>query len=101
MWFAALSHAYAQEWFEPLLHKLLHNDPATLRLLRSNPFPDRPPHAIRATLYRYRFTTWRERRETGAWWVRTPLREYFPPLTEDGAHRALNLLSVPLHPRAP
>ncbi len=95
MWFAALSHAYAHAWFEPLLQKLLRNDPATLRLLRSNPFPDRPPHAIRATLYRYRFTTWRERRETGAWWVRTPVRVYCPPLTKDGAHRAPHLLSVP------
>jgi hypothetical protein len=102
MWFAALSPAYAQGWLEPLLHKLLRNDPATLRLLRSNPFPDRPPHAIRATLYRYRFTTWRERRETGAWWVRTPVREYLPPLTRDGPHRLVPDLArgyrgAPLH----
>ena len=25
---------------------------------------------LRAQYYRYRFTTWREKRETGAWWTR-------------------------------
>ena len=80
MWFAALSPAYARSWFVPFLRKLLLNDAATLRLLRRNPFPDRPPEAVRAVLYRYRFTTWRERRETGAWWVRTPVGEYVPPI---------------------
>jgi hypothetical protein len=81
MWFAALSPAYAREWFVPLVLRLLENDPSILRLLRSSPFPHRPPHAIRATLYLYRFTTWRERRETGASWVRTRVREYLPAMS--------------------
>ncbi|MFP2924042.1 lipase maturation factor family protein [Pyxidicoccus sp. 3LG] len=81
MWFAALSPAYyAPRWFLPFMVKLLEGDPAVLRLLRRNPFPDRPPRAIRAVLYRYRFTTWRERRATGAWWERTRLGEYLPPM---------------------
>lgn len=83
MWFAALSPAYARSWFYPFLTRLLHNDPATLRLLRKNPFPERPPHAVRAVLYLYRFTTRRERRETGAWWVRRYVGVYAPPLTLD------------------
>jgi hypothetical protein len=81
MWFAAISPSYAYPWFTRFMRKLLQNDPATLRLLGRNPFPDHPPQAIRATLYDYRFTTWRERRETGAWWVRTRLGEYLEPLT--------------------
>ncbi len=81
MWFAALSPAYARSWFAPFVRKLLLGDRATLRLLRHCPFPDRPPHAIRALVYRYEFTTWRERRETGAWWKRTLLGEYLPPIT--------------------
>jgi hypothetical protein len=81
MWFAALSPSYAFPWLERLLVMLLANDRATLRLLRANPFPDEPPRAVRAVLYRYRFTTWRERRESGAWWVRTRLGEYLPPVT--------------------
>lgn len=81
LWFAALSPAYADGWFVPLVGKLLENDPATLRLLAHNPFPDAPPTFVRARLYRYRFTTRRERRETGAWWHRTLVGEFLPPVT--------------------
>jgi hypothetical protein len=79
MWFIPLSPFYASGWFGPLLQRLLEGDRATLRLLGHNPFPDRPPTFIRARLFRYRFTTWREWRETGAWWVRTPIGELVGP----------------------
>ncbi|MCM2513916.1 lipase maturation factor family protein [Streptomyces griseoincarnatus] len=80
MWFAALSPAYASPWFGGLVERLLENDPDTLRLLRRSPFPaDAPPRHVRARLFRYRFTTWRELRETGACWERTCVREFFPP----------------------
>ncbi|WP_030378457.1 MULTISPECIES: lipase maturation factor family protein [unclassified Streptomyces] len=80
MWFAALSPAYAGAWFGGLLERLLAGDRDTLRLLRRSPFPaDAPPRFVRARLYRYRFTTWRERRETGACWERTYVREFMPP----------------------
>ncbi|RKH32912.1 lipase maturation factor family protein [Corallococcus sicarius] len=79
MWFAALSPAYPPRWFPPFIEKLLRGDAATLRLLRHNPFPEHPPRTLRAVLYRYRFTTWQERRDTGAWWERTRLGDYFPP----------------------
>ena len=49
--------------------------------LRTNPFPGAPPVFVRARLYRYRFTTWRELRATGAWWHRSPTRDYVPPVT--------------------
>jgi hypothetical protein len=80
MWFAAISPAYAEPWFVPFIAKLLDDDRATLRLLRSNPLPDRPPTFVRARLYRYRFTTAQQRRATGAWWTRELLGEYLPPL---------------------
>ncbi|QNS02927.1 lipase maturation factor family protein [Streptomyces xanthii] len=79
MWFAALSPAYARPWFGPLVERLLDNDRDTLRLLRHNPFPDTPPAYVRARVFRYRYTTWRELRETGAWWERTYVREFLPP----------------------
>ncbi|MFF4960071.1 lipase maturation factor family protein [Streptomyces sp. NPDC001222] len=80
MWFAALSPAYAGSWFGGLVERLLENDPDTLRLLRRSPFPaDAPPRFVRAGLYRYRYTTWRELWETGACWDRTFVREYLPP----------------------
>lgn len=81
MWFAALSPSYAEPWFGAFVERLLCNDRATLKLLRHNPFPDTPPQAVRARLYRYRFTTWRERRETGAWWERSLVGDYLPPMT--------------------
>ncbi|HVR88616.1 MAG TPA: lipase maturation factor family protein [Candidatus Limnocylindria bacterium] len=80
MWFAAFSSPLDQEWFGPLLAKLLEEDRATLRLLAANPFPAGPPRFVRARLYLYRFTTPAERRETGAWWHRTFVREYVPPI---------------------
>jgi hypothetical protein len=80
MWFAALSPAYATTWFDAFILKLLEGDCAMLRLLRRNPFPDRPPTHVRAEFFRYRFTTRRERRETGDIWVRTLVGEYRPPV---------------------
>ncbi|HET9383296.1 MAG TPA: lipase maturation factor family protein [Streptomyces sp.] len=80
MWFAALSPAYAEPWFGTFVERLLEGDRATLRLLRHSPFPpDRPPRFVRARLFRYRFTTRRELRETGAWWERTYVREFLAP----------------------
>ncbi|MFF8540697.1 lipase maturation factor family protein [Streptomyces werraensis] len=88
MWFAALSPAYASPWFGGLVERLLENDPDTLRLLRRSPFPaDAPPRHIRARLFRYRFTTWRELRETGACWERTYVREFLPPTRLAGSAR--------------
>ena len=80
MWFAALSPFYAGPWFGALVERLLENDRDTLRLLRRSPFPpDEPPRHIRARLFRYRYTDWRELRETGACWQRTYVGEYLPP----------------------
>ena len=80
MWFAAISPLYAQRWRGPFLVRLLTNDPDTVRLLRHNPFPDVPPHYVRAQLYVYRFTTWRELWRDHAWWHRTPAGVYLPPV---------------------
>jgi hypothetical protein len=78
MWFAGISRAYATGWFDAFVSKLLENDAPTLKLLHRNPFPDGPPCHVRALVYHYRFTTWRERRETGAWWHRTLVGEFLP-----------------------
>jgi hypothetical protein len=80
MWFAALSPAYADRWFLALIGKLLEGDAATLRLLRTNPFPDEPPAWIRARFYHYRYTTRTERRATGDWWARELVGDYLRPV---------------------
>ncbi len=76
MWFAALSPAYAEPWLSRLLYALLTGDRDVLRLLRANPFPGQPPAAVRVSRYRYRYTTWRQLRRTGAWWERIPAGMY-------------------------
>jgi hypothetical protein len=81
MWFAALSPSYAQPWFPRFMARLLRNDRDLLRLLRHNPFPDGPPTAVRANLYRYRFTTRAEHRSDGAWWHRELVGEFMAPVT--------------------
>ncbi|WP_225826593.1 lipase maturation factor family protein [Streptomyces naphthomycinicus] len=86
MWFAALSPGYAGEWFGGLMERLLENDRDTLKLLARSPFPpDTPPRYVRARLFRYRYTSWRELRATGACWERAYVREYLPPTRLAGA----------------
>jgi hypothetical protein len=80
MWFAAMGSPQEHPWFIAFLTKLLQNDRATLKLLRTTPFPHGPPAFVRARLYRYRFSTSRERRETRNWWMRELVSDYMPPV---------------------
>ena len=66
-------------WTLHFVWKLLHNDPGTLSLLANNPFPNAPPHYIRAPLYRYRFAPIGEKE----WWKREPIGEWLPALSKD------------------
>ena len=81
MWFLPLSSAYAADWLIPFCEGLLTNDPSIVRLLRTNPFPDAPPSHVRATLYRYRFSTAHELRAERVWWRRERIGEYLAPLS--------------------
>ena len=80
MWFAAMAPPDASPWLLAFVLRLLENDPATTRLLRHNPFPAAPPTYVRALYYRYRYSTLRERKDSGAWWVRTLVGEYLPAM---------------------
>src|SRR5262249_49238092 len=73
MWFAALETPEQNPWLAGLIVRLLEGSPDVNGLLARNPFSDKPPRFIRATFYRYRFTTSEERRQTGAWWKRREL----------------------------
>jgi hypothetical protein len=81
MWFAAMTDTASDLWFVHFVEKLLEGDPATLSLLRYNPFPDKPPRLIRAELYEYHFAKPEERRQSGRWWDRTYSNSYFPPVS--------------------
>jgi predicted DCC family thiol-disulfide oxidoreductase YuxK len=81
MWFAALGTYRDNPWFVNFCIRLLQGSPEVLNLLAHNPFPDAPPRYIRAVTYDYRFTTFAQRRITGAWWQREPQGIYLPPIS--------------------
>jgi len=70
-----------ERWFVRLVEKLLEADVPTLRLFRVDPFAGRPPTFVRARFYRYEYTSWRERRQTHAWWKRSIVGEYLPAVS--------------------
>src|SRR5262249_22792220 len=79
--FAAMSTPDEYPWTVHLVWKLLHNDRGALSLLAGNPFPDAPPRFIRAQDYIYEFAP---RGDPGhAWWKRTLVGAWMPPLSAD------------------
>jgi hypothetical protein len=75
MWFAALApHCGTQPWFLAFERRLLEGSSEVLGLLRTNPFPARPPRFLRARLNLYRFTRPGEK----AWWRREAAGLYCP-----------------------
>jgi predicted small integral membrane protein len=83
MWFLPLSGIH-QRWFFVLLARLLAADPATLRLLRHDPFAGRRPALIRVRTFQYRFATRAERRADGSYWVRDGGRTVIGPVAARG-----------------
>jgi len=81
MWFAALGNYRNNPWFVNFMFRLLQGSPDVVALLGDNPFPNAPPRYVRAEVYEYRFTTWEERRQTGAWWHREPRGAYLPAIS--------------------
>jgi hypothetical protein len=83
MWFAALGTYRENPWFVQFLVRLLEGSPEVLGLMRTNPFPDRPPLYVRAVLYDYHFTRFGD--DQLGWWKREPLGLYCPAITlQDG-----------------
>jgi len=81
LWFAALSSYRDNPWFVDLCYRLLEGSPAVLALLKTNPFPLSPPRYLRATLYNYDFSTFREKSQTHRWWKRELQGPYCPVLS--------------------
>jgi hypothetical protein len=81
LWFAALGDPGREPWIVHLVDKLLAGDPAIAPLLARNPFAGTRPRFVRVELYRYRMTRpWDSGR---AWWTRTHLGSYIPPVSRD------------------
>jgi uncharacterized membrane protein len=78
LWFAALAPREQNPWLQGLIKGLLTGADPVLGLFEDNPFASEPPKFIRASLYRYRFTDWHTRRETGDWWTREYIGSFWP-----------------------
>lgn len=80
VWFLPFSSFQNEHWFQQFLSHLLLGSPQVLKLLRKNPFPDKPPKFIRALYYDYVFTDFETKKRTGHWWKRELLGNYSPTL---------------------
>lgn len=81
IWFAAMATPQQYPWTLNFVWKLLHNDRDTLSLLATNPFPYNPPRHIRARYYKYEYAAPGD--PSGAFWKRTDLGLWLPPLSTD------------------
>ena len=81
VWFAAMSSPERQPWLLHLVWKLLGNDRGARSLLANDPFPERPPRWIRASLWRYRFAPL----GSGRTWDRERAEEWLRPVSREDA----------------
>ena len=80
LWFASLGSWREYTFVLQVEQRLLANEPDVLSLFARNPFPGQPPQQIRAVLWQYWFTDWKEKREQGLWWRRRQMGLYAPAL---------------------
>ncbi|HTB97474.1 MAG TPA: lipase maturation factor family protein [Terracidiphilus sp.] len=86
LWFASLGDWHENEIVPLTEERLLESDGDVLALFKDNPFPQSPPHYLRAVLWQYWFTSIEEKQRTSLWWRRQYLGLYAPEMTrmEDG-----------------
>lgn len=88
LWFAAMTPRPRREWFPRFLETLLDGNEEVRSLLAHDPFPDEPPSQIRVRRYRYEYTTPEQKRETGDWWRREFVNDYYGPVSQRSASRS-------------
>lgn len=79
-WFLTFSSPKDEPWMEHFIYHLLKGTPEVLKLIRYNPFPSKPPKYVRAIVYDYVFTSFEEKKATGAWWKREYIGIYCHPM---------------------
>ena len=91
LWFASLGSWRDYSIVPKTEELLLSNDRDVLSLFANNPFPNAPPHQVRAVLWQYWFTTMAEKRAQGLWWRRQFMGLYAPTIERepDGTFRGL------------
>ncbi len=80
LWFASLGSWREYTFVLQVEQRLLAGEPDVLALFAANPFPGQPPRQIRAVLWQYWFSDWKDKREQGLWWRRERVGLYAPTL---------------------
>jgi hypothetical protein len=78
LWFAAMTPARDNPWVLDLGKRVLEGSVDSF--FARNPFADKPPRFLRALVYDYHFTDFKQRSQTGNWWWRDHERQFFPPV---------------------
>ena len=78
MWFASLGDFQSNQWFLNLMIRLVKNEPEVTKLIKYNPFQNKPPCYIRAMFYQYTFTSKKEFENTKNYWNRKLIGKYSP-----------------------
>jgi hypothetical protein len=100
LWFASLGDWRQSPFVLNVEVRLLNNDLAALGLFAGDPFPEHPPHFLRAVLWQYWFTDFAQKQATGDWWRRTYLGMYAPVLARTPAGQIVEIADAdPLPPR--
>ncbi|MFB6347504.1 MAG: lipase maturation factor family protein [bacterium] len=88
MWFVGVNLPKRPTWFNRFIKQLLKGSKPVQTLLADVPFEERPPKYVRAEIYHYRFTGWKQGWKTGNWWERELKYRLFGPVTlEEGKLR--------------
>jgi hypothetical protein len=97
LWFASLGYWRQYPFVLNVEERLLEGEPDVLSLFSGNPFPGYPPVQIRAVLFQYWFTGWKERREDNLWWRREEIGLYSPTLerTSEGKIAVVDMPDAP------
>ena len=95
LWFASLGTWDQNEMVPRTEELLLADDKDVLGLFARDPFGGTAPKYVRTVIWQYWFTSWDEKRSTGAWWRREEMGLYAPTLTlgADGKAEAVEAAS--------
>ena len=83
LWFASLGSWRENTLVVQVEQRLLTAEPDVLALFAGNPFPAGPPLQVRAVLWQYWFSDWKEKRQEGHWWRRRQVGLYAPTIERD------------------
>ena len=97
LWFASLGSWRENIFVLQVEEHLLTAEPNVLALFAGNPFPGEPPRQVRAVLWQYWFSDWKDKHEHGIWWRRQQMGLY-APIIERGADGKFVVVEWPSRP---